>query len=174
MDAAQKAGGRDQEGVGATAEGLLEPLSPLIEYYAREMGELPGRLMMALGFLDDAQLTVCWSTQTPEARQAVEQARPGHLGDDQVNQRPGAIRLRGCEQSGRGDTGSPRSTIRQRSEYDIVVQPGCPEEIDHDSISRCVITGNSGCTDGACADPGRTCRAHRRHAGDDFLLGKRD
>ena len=64
-----------RNGVGATAEALLEPLEPLIEYYAREMGELPGRLMMALSFLDDAQLTRGWSTQSPEARQAVEQAR---------------------------------------------------------------------------------------------------
>ncbi len=63
------------KGVGATAEMLLEPLMPLIEYYAREMGELPGRLMMALSFLDDAQLTRGWSAQSPEARQAVEQAR---------------------------------------------------------------------------------------------------
>lgn len=62
-------------GVGATAEALLEPLEPLIEYYAREMGELPGRLMMALSFLDDAQLTPGWSAQSAEARQAVEQAR---------------------------------------------------------------------------------------------------
>ena len=62
-------------GVGATAEASLEPLEPLIEYYAREMGELPGRLMMALSFLDDAQLTRGWDTQSPEARQAVEQAR---------------------------------------------------------------------------------------------------
>ena len=62
-------------GVGATAEGLLEPLEPLIEYYAREMGELPGRLMMALSFLDDAQLTPGWSAQSAEARQTVEQAR---------------------------------------------------------------------------------------------------
>ncbi len=62
-------------GVGATAEALLEPLEPLIEYYAREMGELPGRLMMALSFLDDAQLTPAWSAQSAEARQTVEQAR---------------------------------------------------------------------------------------------------
>ena len=61
-------------GVGATAEALLEPLEPLIEYYGREMGELPGRLMMALSFLDDAQLTRGWSTQSPEARQAIQQA----------------------------------------------------------------------------------------------------
>ena len=65
----------DRTGVGATAEALLEPLEPLIKYYAREMGELPGRLMMALSFLDDAQLTPGWRGQTTEARQAVEQAR---------------------------------------------------------------------------------------------------
>ena len=31
--------------------------------------------MMALSFLDDAQLTRGWNTQSPEARQAIEQAR---------------------------------------------------------------------------------------------------
>lgn len=35
-----------QKGVGATAEARLIPLTPLIEYYEREMGDLPGRLMM--------------------------------------------------------------------------------------------------------------------------------
>ena len=62
-------------GVGATAEALLEPLKPLIEYYAREMGELPGRLMNALAFLDDGQCKHGWRTQSTEAQQAIEQAR---------------------------------------------------------------------------------------------------
>ncbi len=62
-------------GVGATAEARLEPLAPLIEYYTREMGELPGRLMIALNFLGDAQVMRGWSAQSPEIRQAVEQAQ---------------------------------------------------------------------------------------------------
>ncbi len=75
MGSAHEMRREDQCGGGATSEVMLEPLMPLSDYYTREMGELPGRLMMALGFLDDAQLTASWSTQTPEARQAVEQAR---------------------------------------------------------------------------------------------------
>jgi len=66
---------RYQEGVGATAEARLVPLAPLIEYYEREMGELPGRLMIATSFLGDAQLMPGWSSQPPEFRQAVEQAQ---------------------------------------------------------------------------------------------------
>lgn len=66
---------QDQRGVGATAEARLVPLAPLIEYYEREMGELPGRLMIATSFLADAQLMPDWSLQTPESRQAIEQAQ---------------------------------------------------------------------------------------------------
>jgi hypothetical protein len=62
------------QGVGATAEARLDPLSPLIEYYTREMGELPGRLMIATNFLRDVRLMPGWTTQPPETRQAVEQA----------------------------------------------------------------------------------------------------
>lgn len=64
-----------QQGVGATAEARLVPLTPLIEFYAREMGELPGRLMIATSFLNDLQLMPEWSSQTPELREAVEQAQ---------------------------------------------------------------------------------------------------
>jgi hypothetical protein len=62
-------------GVSAAAEARLEALAPLIEFYSREMGELPGRLMIATSFLSDAQLTIGWPAQTPEARQAIEQAQ---------------------------------------------------------------------------------------------------
>lgn len=62
-------------GVGATAEVRLLPLAPLIEFYAREMGDLPGRLMMATSFLGDMQLMPEWSSQTREFREAVEQAQ---------------------------------------------------------------------------------------------------
>ena len=66
---------RLQQGVGATAEERLVPLTPLIEYYEREMGDLPGRLMIATSFLGDLQFLPDWSTQTPELRQAVEHAQ---------------------------------------------------------------------------------------------------
>ena len=62
-------------GVGATAEAHLIPLTPLIEFYSREMGEMPGRLMIAISFLGDAQLMPDWPSQTPELREAVEQAQ---------------------------------------------------------------------------------------------------
>jgi hypothetical protein len=62
------------QGVGASAEARLEALSPLIEYYTREMGELPGRLMIATNFLRDARLMPGWTTQPPETHAAVEQA----------------------------------------------------------------------------------------------------
>ena len=66
---------RQQQGVGAMAEARLVPLKPLIEYYEREMGELPGRLMIATSFLGDVQLMPSWSELSPEIRQAVEQAQ---------------------------------------------------------------------------------------------------
>ncbi len=64
-----------QQGVGATAEARLGNLAPLIEFYAREMGELPGRLMIATSFLGDVQLMPDWSFQTSELHEAVEQAQ---------------------------------------------------------------------------------------------------
>lgn len=64
-----------QQGVGATAEVRLAPLHSLIEYYEREMGEWPGRLMIATSFLGDAQLMTGWSELSPEFRQAIEQAQ---------------------------------------------------------------------------------------------------
>ncbi len=67
-------GQQELTGVGATAEARLEPLAPLIEFYSREMGELPGRLMIATSFLDDVQLMTGWAAQTTEAQQAIQQA----------------------------------------------------------------------------------------------------
>lgn len=64
-----------QAGTGAAAEAQLEPLSTLIEYYEREMGELPGRLMIAISFLSDAQLMTGWDKQPLEIHQAIEQAQ---------------------------------------------------------------------------------------------------
>lgn len=62
------------QGVGATSEARLTTLLPLIEYYEREMGDLPGRLRIAASFLADIKLMPGWSAQTPEARAALEQA----------------------------------------------------------------------------------------------------
>lgn len=59
------------ESVGATVEARL---APLIDYYTREMGELPGRLMIAASLLEDVKLMPGWSSQPPETRAAVEQA----------------------------------------------------------------------------------------------------
>ncbi len=64
-----------QQGVGATAEARLGHMASLIEFYVREMGELPGRLMIATSFLGDVQLLPDWSSQTAELREAVEQAQ---------------------------------------------------------------------------------------------------
>ncbi len=63
------------QGVGATAEANLVTLSPLIEYYEREMGELPGRLMMAASFLEDIKLMDDWSSRSPEAQAGLEKAK---------------------------------------------------------------------------------------------------
>ncbi len=63
------------QGVGATAEASLVTLSPLIEYYEREMGELPGRLMIAASFLEDIKLMDEWSSRSPAAQAGLEQAK---------------------------------------------------------------------------------------------------
>ena len=63
------------KGVGTTAEARLLPLQPLIEFYEREMGEWPGRLMIATSFLGDVQIMSGWSELSPEFRQSVEQAQ---------------------------------------------------------------------------------------------------
>lgn len=62
------------QGVGATSEARLATLLPLIEYYEREMGELPGRLMMAVSLLGDLKLMSGWEEQSPEVCAAVEKA----------------------------------------------------------------------------------------------------
>ncbi len=62
-------------GVGATSEAALATIAPLIEYYEREMGELPGRLMMATSFLEDIKLMPGWSSQSPEVQAGIGQAK---------------------------------------------------------------------------------------------------
>lgn len=57
---------------GVRAEERLFPIYPLVEYYDREMGELPGRLLLALSFLRDArQMSPGLS---PEAQGSLEKA----------------------------------------------------------------------------------------------------
>jgi hypothetical protein len=64
--------GQVSQGVGATAEAELATLSPLIEYYERE---LPGRLMIAASFLEDIKLMEGWSAHSPEAQLALAHAK---------------------------------------------------------------------------------------------------
>ena len=54
----------------------LEPIEPLVEYYAREMGQLAGRLMAALSLLVDLEDSYGWDGQSAQARDTV---RYSHL-----------------------------------------------------------------------------------------------
>lgn len=63
------------KGVGAKAEASLVELAPLIEYYEREMGQFPGRLMIAASFLGDVPMMPGWNEMTPEVRQSIEKAQ---------------------------------------------------------------------------------------------------
>jgi hypothetical protein len=62
-------------GVGAKAEAELQELAPLVEYYEREMGEWPGRLMLATSFLGDVMLMPGWESMTPEVQQGIQKAQ---------------------------------------------------------------------------------------------------
>ncbi len=53
----------------------LEPIEPLIEYYAREMGELAGRLMATLSLLVDLEDSYGWDSQSAQARDTVRYSR---------------------------------------------------------------------------------------------------
>ncbi len=53
----------------------LEPISPLVEYYVREMGQLAGRLMATLSMLVDLEDSHGWEDQTPQARETVRYSR---------------------------------------------------------------------------------------------------
>ncbi len=53
----------------------LEPIKPLIEFYAREMGPLAGRLMAALSLLTDLEDAHGWDEQGEQARQTVRYSR---------------------------------------------------------------------------------------------------
>lgn len=53
----------------------LEPIAPLVEYYAREMGPLAGRLMAALSMLADLEDSFGWDAQSAQARDTVRYSR---------------------------------------------------------------------------------------------------
>ena len=53
----------------------LEPIEPLVEYYAREMGQLAGRLMAALSLLVDLEDSYGWDGQSAQARETVRYSR---------------------------------------------------------------------------------------------------
>ncbi len=53
----------------------LEPIEPLVEYYAREMGQLAGRLMAALSLLADLEDSYGWDDQSAQARDTVRYSR---------------------------------------------------------------------------------------------------
>ena len=53
----------------------LEPIEPLVEYYAREMGQLAGRLMAALSLLVDLEDSFGWDGQSAQARDTVRYSR---------------------------------------------------------------------------------------------------
>ena len=53
----------------------LEPIEPLIQYYSRQMGQLSGRLMVALSFLVDLEDSPHWQQQDAITRQPVHYSR---------------------------------------------------------------------------------------------------
>ena len=53
----------------------LEPIEPMIDYYAREMGQLAGRLMAALSLLVDLEDSYGWDGQSAQARDTVRYSR---------------------------------------------------------------------------------------------------
>lgn len=75
MEVFQEMNPEQWQGVGAKAEASLLPLAPLIEYYEREMGELPGRLMIATSFLGDVPMMPGWNNMSQEVQQSIKQAQ---------------------------------------------------------------------------------------------------
>jgi hypothetical protein len=59
----------------ASRDDELELIDPLVEYYAREMGEVAGRLMVALSLLTDLEDSYGWDDQPEQSREAVRYAR---------------------------------------------------------------------------------------------------
>ena len=48
-----------------------EPIEPMIEYYAREMGQLAGRRMAALSLMVDLEDSYGWGEQSAQVRETV-------------------------------------------------------------------------------------------------------
>ena len=63
-------GSLEQDAYTEWNKGLGE-IEPLIDYYARQMGQLSGRLMAALSFLDDLKNSHIWSNQDEAVHEAV-------------------------------------------------------------------------------------------------------
>lgn len=59
----------------ATRDGGLELIEPLVDYYTREMGQVAGRLMVALSLLADLEDSHGWDCQPEQNRQPVRHAR---------------------------------------------------------------------------------------------------
>lgn len=53
----------------------LDPIEPLVEFYEREMGQLAGRLMVALSLMVDLEDTHGWADQPAQARDTVRYSR---------------------------------------------------------------------------------------------------
>ena len=53
----------------------LEPIEPLIEYYARQMGPLSGRLAAALSFLSDLEQSGSWTSYPEEVKRTTRYSR---------------------------------------------------------------------------------------------------
>ncbi len=53
----------------------LDPIEPLVEHYAREMGQIAGRLMAALSLLADLEDSYGWDGQSEQARETVRYSR---------------------------------------------------------------------------------------------------
>ena len=53
----------------------LEPIEPLIEYYARQMGQMNGRLAAALSFLSDLEQSGAWMGYPEEVKRTTTYSR---------------------------------------------------------------------------------------------------
>ena len=53
----------------------LEPIEPMVQYYAREMGQMAGRLMAAMSLLVDLEDGYGWNEQGKQARDTVHYSR---------------------------------------------------------------------------------------------------
>lgn len=53
----------------------LEPIEPLVDHFTRQMGQLAGRLMVALSLLTDLEDSYGWERQGAQARDTVHYSR---------------------------------------------------------------------------------------------------